>query len=342
MLSNQSLLDLVNERLPEFHPVDSPTPIAGGNLNHLWRLTGKTNTLVAKYAPPHIAANPEIPLTSDRIHFEARALELFSESGRLAALASEDIRPPLLVDFIEEADLLLMEDLGRLPSVDEWISLNPDVKTGQTLGRFIGMLHRQTCGRKELAEQFNNRPIQQSRYQIQYRSAGDYAREGGLSAIRPLQKKTEKLGKQLLKPGHCLIMGDLWPPSILVDNGNLRIIDWEFSHYGHPLQDVAHFAAHCWMQRHAADSEPLKKGFLGLWEAFIEAYLENCGDEIYRLFKGEYSDHMGTHFGAEILMRAAGPFKEGYVYENISPAHPKLAEALDKACKMIRDTEFRF
>lgn len=102
--------------------------------------------------------------------------------------------------------------------------------------------------------------------------------------LESLASRMEAFGERLRTPGECLIMGDLWPRSVLVAqtcpaDGNvggegppadgempdtvgnkspcsaspvLKIIDWEMCHWGRPAQDIAHFAAHVWMWWHQA------------------------------------------------------------------------------------------
>ncbi len=334
MIALDTIFEILHEHLLGFKPTGALQPLQGGNLNHVWRLPGKEQSIIIKWAPPHIAANPEVPLSPRRLTFEARALDLFADSGLLQSLASETIRPPKLLHFEQNQHLLVMEDFGPIPSLAGWISSEVQANIGHQIGTFIGKLHKITFHRNRLGQHFQNIDIQQTRQKVQYNPAADYLSKTGLSNVdsNRVAKKTKTLGQRLLEPGKCLVMGDLWPPSVLVDGGNLRLIDWEFTHYGRPLQDVGHFAAHCWMQ---AQRSGRWTSFRRLWKQFWDAYRQTLGDTFVQLFDEAELEAMATHAGAEILVRATGPFKNGYVYEELDAEHPAVGTAVQKAAELI-------
>lgn len=339
VLEKEEIYSLINKNLPDFEPVNELQKLKGGNLNHVWRLEGKERSLIIKHAPPYIASNPDVPLSSKRIHYEAHALKLFKPSEILNSLISDVIRPPALEHYSSEQSLLIMEDVGEVPELQSEINdFDSVVRMGETLGRFIGELHKRTFRSSKLKDFFNNRDIQQTRYEVQYEPAADYAAKVDDAKNDLLRLRTRNLGKKLLKPGQCLMMGDLWPPSILVKNDKLRIIDWEFVHFGRPLQDTGHFAAHCWMQAHTASSNGQAKLWQKVWESFWQEYQLATGDIFPVLFNHEEFSDMNIHIAAEILIRAAGPFKEGYVYSNFPLDHPKIKEAV-KGAILISDSE---
>lgn len=333
LLSEKEILSIVSNRLPEFCTIGSLQPLDGGNLNHVWRLKGEERNLIIKIAPPHIASNPEMPLSSKRIQFEAKALKLFEQTNLLSSLASDKIRPPHIQFYDHQNHLLVMEDIGPCAHLGEAdLADGQYASLGQALGKFIAKLHSRTYKNGDLAARFNNIDIQKTRLHIQYRAAAEYAQKGGIEDVGSIQGRTERLGKQLLQPGKCLIMGDLWPPSILMDRTNIRLIDWEFAHFGNPLQDVGHFAAHCWMLAHSTSQDKRKSAIKKLWGQFWTTYQEMMEDTI---FDGQELRGMATHAGAEILVRAAGPFKSGYIYEAYNLKHPLIKEASQKGTQLI-------
>lgn len=334
-LSEENVYALISGQLPQFERVGSLESLQGGNLNLVWRLRGKDQNLIIKYAPPYIASNPEVPLNSNRIDFEARALKLYEAEGILSDVSSEQIRPPKPLLYNPDKSLLVMEDIGSAPALDVWLSTNADAtRIGCLLGYFIGQLHKTTFNASELCEQFYNKPIQKTRNQVQYQPASDYASEIISNQPPNFKAQTKSLGEILLGPGKCLVMGDLWPASILIKNSNVRLIDWEFVHFGRPLQDVGHFAAHCWMQAHTASSSRIAQKWKEIWTSFWSNYQHATGGLFERLFDQEEHILVTTHIAAEILMRAAGPFKEGYVYKDVPPSDPKLEKAVNNAIQI--------
>ncbi|MDX1638261.1 MAG: phosphotransferase [Balneolaceae bacterium] len=339
--SPDEIREMVARNLTGFTPVEPMQELRGGNLNHVWRLRGRKMSVIVKHAPPYIASKPDVPLNSNRIDFEARALRLFAPEQRLSGLADERVRPPKLLYHDPDSAILVMEDIGQKPGLDNGLyDLQEDGAAGRVLGRFIGRLHAETLASSRLREQFNNRPIQQSRFEVQYRPAADYAAGVMDQDIEEtVGGYTRMLGEMLLKPGRCLVMGDLWPPSVLVDGTTLRLIDWEFVHFGQPLQDTAHFAAHCWMQAHTAPAAEKARQWKKLWSSFWRAYQQASGDRIRDLQDNEVKRNMAIHTGAEILVRAAGPFKAGYVYGDYEADHARIREAIRVAAGLITGSE---
>ncbi|PSQ94442.1 MAG: hypothetical protein BRD53_06145, partial [Bacteroidetes bacterium SW_7_64_58] len=182
---------------------------------------------------------------------------------------------------------------------------------GRRLGRFIGRLHATTCNDNQYAEPFDNRSMQETRLAVQYRGVTEMLRTGGVEDAEALGARAKSLGQELLEPGRCLTMGDLWPPSVLVEEegpnlSGLRLIDWELAHYGRPLQDVAHWCAHLWMQQHRAPSEPVAEAVTAHRTAFLATYSDALGDAEAALWTDAERRDAAVHFGAEILVRADG------------------------------------
>jgi len=328
-MTTDELLTAIGELLPEFKTTGAVMQLSGGNINNVWRVDGDPDSLIAKHAPPHIATNPDVPLSIERLSFEAKALSLFSSGGQLASLARHQIRLPELIAFDPDRSLLLMEDVEAFAELN-WVpteSISPK-KTGQRLGQFIGNLHRKTFMDHELRNTFANFEIQQVRHQLQYEPAHEYGNWNDASTKTKIKKRSRDLGERLQGTGTCLVMGDLWPPSILVNKeSDIRLIDWEFVHFGRPLQDIGHFAAHCRMQGQIAETSTADNWWNELWRSFIGAYKVTTGDLYSELMNSEEKEDIGIHIGTEILVRAFGPFKKGYVYEPFEKGHIVLENA---------------
>ncbi|MEF8816466.1 MAG: phosphotransferase [Salinibacter sp.] len=334
----------VRGRLEDFHPTGTPTRLPEGNLNVVWRVPGADRSVILKYAPPHIAVDPETPLDPSRLTIEARCLEALSPSARLAGVGPSSVRPPRRIDLQTEPHVLIMEDCGNGPTLGRWLWEGEETTVrdkaptiGRRLGEFIGRLHRTTLNDPDCATAFDNRPMQETRLAVQYRGVADMLRVGGVDDAVMLGERAVALGEELRSPGRCLTMGDLWPPSVLVrGDGDLRIIDWELAHYGRPLQDVAHWLAHLWMQRHRAPSEAVADAIAGHRDAFLTAYAEGLGAARDELWDDAERRGAAIHIGAEILVRAVGPFQAGYVYAGLDADHPAVQEAVATASTCLR------
>jgi aminoglycoside phosphotransferase (APT) family kinase protein len=239
-----------------------------------------------------------------------------------------------------------MEDLGELPTLGWWLrAADRDTVRerapvlGQRLGTFIGTLHATTTNDAACADTFDNRPMQETRQAVQYQGVADMLKTGNVPDAEELGARAKALGEDLLGTGRCLTMGDLWPPSVLVADDALYLIDWELAHYGRPLQDVAHFLAHLWMQSHRAPSPAVANAVGSLRASFLDAYehaLENAAEALWP--EQERRD-AAIHFGAEILVRAVGPFQAGSLYDGLAPDHPAVEEAVTTAAQHLRGDE---
>ncbi len=339
----EDIISFARNALSGFQPSGKIQELSGGNLNFVWRVWGEKGTVIVKYAPPYIAKSPGIPISPGRIIIETAVLRLFDEP-LLQPLNSGSIRPPKLLHADEKKHAIILEDVGSMIPLDEIGAEAPVHSLGRELGAFIGRLHRSTCRNGFIAEAINNREIQQTRLEVQYARVGPLLSGFGIENAEELGAKAGKLGEKYLSEGKCLIMGDLWPRSVLVAPGGsrIRIIDWEFSHYGRPAQDVAHFLAHLWMIRHRAESEKRKSAFRHLQHAFLRSYMEALEEERGLLWDEEEKKDANIHFGAEILARTLGSFRAGYLYEGLGPGHPAIREAVEEAVRRMGEERADF
>ena len=342
-MTDDEVLPYLRDRLPAFSPTGTPERLPEGNLNRVWRVAGEGRSVVVKHAPPHIAVNPEVPLDPLRLHVEAECLRALGPEGDLSGIVDPRIRPPRLLSMDAQRDVLVMEDLGERPTLGRWLRTHDSEAVrerapalGTALGGFIGRLHAATHNTPAYADRFSNRPMQETRHAVQYQGVADMLRRGGIEGADALGDRAERLGETLLEPGRCLTMGDLWPPSVLVGDQTLFLIDWELAHYGRPLQDVAHFLAHLWMQAHRAPSAAVAAAVRSCRTAFVEGYTEALETVRDDLWTPQEERDAALHVGAEILVRAIGPFQDGYLYDGLSPEHSAVQEAVETAAQHLR------
>ena len=341
LVTNAEVLSYLRRRLPKVQPKGAPQRLPEGNLNVVWRVPGAPSVIV-KHAPPYVAAQPDVTLDPSRLAIEAACLRAFDADGPLRDLATPLVRPPHLLDVNLAQHVLVMEDVGDVPTLGRWLRTAPSAALqrsqtiGERLGRFLGQLHRRTLHDTDLRERFDNRPMQQTRHAVQYQAVGDLLREAGIPDAEALGQRAKALGEYLLTPGRCLTMGDLWPPSVLVRPTTLRLIDWELAHVGQPEQDVAHFEAHCWMQAHRAPHPDAKRAVQTLQTSFRTSYRAAVDDAAGTLLSDAMQQRGAVHVGAEILVRTVGGFQDGYLYEGLPSAHPDVQEAVQAAAQCIR------
>jgi Ser/Thr protein kinase RdoA (MazF antagonist) len=202
------------------------------------------------------------------------------------------------------------------------------------LGGFVGRLHGLSAARPEIAARFDNADVQKTRDREQYRGVRAFCEQAGLDDPAALGRRAEALGRRLLEPGRCLVMGDLWPRSVLVGDRQLYVIDWELAHWGNPLQDLAHLAAHLWIVARA-------RGLNGQrWiDRFLSSYLEALGPMRRCLLDAQLVVDCAVHFGAELLMRTVGPLRQGTPLQDLARDHPRVREALGAAARHLAAPE---
>ncbi|MEZ4461674.1 MAG: aminoglycoside phosphotransferase family protein [bacterium] len=265
-----SVLTLDWHRLCHAHvgAIKSVTPLSGGLVNHVFRVVGERGQLVAKHAPPHVAAAPDIALDPSRLKVEAAALAM------VASCATPSVKAPRVVAYHEDANVLLMEDLGDLGDL---FALDDPIAAFDPLATFLRRVH---ALRPDDLPSFG---IHQSRAKNQYLPLAKMVSD-------PLNHELEWAADHFASPATGLVMGDLWPASVLVSPRQFFIIDWEFATHGHVEQDVAHLSAHVRMRW----GETAEDAWLGSYD--VGAWTTTQ----HRAFR--------VHRAAEILQRTIGAF----------------------------------
>lgn len=312
--------------------------LQGGSLNFVWRIRSTSGkSVIIKHAPRYIASVPDIAFDNSRIVFEANILKAFQSRIELNQLKGLGIRPPEYLGHDSGRHLLMMEDVGSWPDMLHAVRLtDTDVAAfGSNMGAFIAQLHLQTYQNKWFADNFANLPVQRTRLQVQYIGCQEFCRRAHMPDADKIGKLCRQLGEKLNSLGKCLIMGDLWPYSILLDREDIRLIDWELTHFGRPAQDVAHLAAHLWMMSHQASGQPQKKRIDKFRLSFIKRYVKRIAKQKPQLITEEDERDFQIHFGAEILARTVGNFQNNYLYDGLPPEHPVIQEATAEARQWI-------
>ena len=312
--------------------------LKGGRLNFVWRVrTTSGKSFIIKHAPPYMASVPEIAFDTSRIDFEANILKAFQFRNELNQLTGIGVRPPEFLGSDNRRQLLLMEDVGSRPNLLQAVRLSDYsfASSGSELGAYIAQLHVQTYQSHWFAENFANLPVQQTRLQVQYNGCLEYCRKARMPEAAEIGNRCRQLGEKLNTVGKCLIMGDLWPYSILLGRKEIRLIDWELTHFGRPAQDVAHLVAHLWMMSHRAARQSQKDRIDRFRQTFIESYLKGAAGQKPEFITEDDERDFQIHVGAEILARTVGNFQNNYLYDGLSPTHPVIQEATAEARKWI-------
>jgi len=285
----------------DFELLGEPEPLSGGLLNHVWKVPASPTPLVFKWSPPYVASAPEIALDPGRSGFEVRALTYLADAPEMRSFARDaGVSAATLVGATSSPWVVVTEHVEAVGDISQACTSEGFIRDAERLGQWLATLHDSTSLQREvsrdLSSSMNNLAVQQTRAEVQYGALADWldAREEPVAA-----KALRTLGARFLEPGECLVMGDLWPPSVLVTaRDRLVVIDWEFSHYGHPAQDIGHLCAHFWSRWQRTGERRSREQL----DAFLSGYASR------RALSADAVRCSRQHFGAEILARTVGAF----------------------------------
>ena len=201
------------------------------------------SSVVLKYAPPYMANETWVPLSTIRQDIEARALVLLDPNSESPLPVSSlftkypNVITPRLIHHDYEARVLIMTDLGSsVVTIDDWLTQEPpplpeDVERIATdLGRFLGefviatsnpsvelLSLLQLPSNSALLRQFDGYVVNNLKDVLQ-----------DVPDVDVLTKRVEDAARDFRKRDSCLGMVDLWRKNIVVDSDkNVCLLDWE-------------------------------------------------------------------------------------------------------------------
>jgi Ser/Thr protein kinase RdoA (MazF antagonist) len=138
-----------------------------------------------------------------------------------------------------------------------------DLITAARAGELLGLLHSRSATRADIANEFSN-----CAYFEELRVEPFFLR---------VAKRNPDLSNDIAlavaasrEPGVALVHGDYSPKNLLVDGGDVVILDLEIAHFGNPRFDVAFMLSHLILKglRRGVDSE----AYANAAKIFIDAY----------------------------------------------------------------------
>ena len=221
--------------------------IGDGNLNTVYRVSdvaSPARSLVLKHAPPYIKIlGPDYPLSTERLTFESRALDVYNQ------LASGAV--PVRYDFDVDAAVIAMEDLRDARVLrDVLIAGTVDTIIAEQIGQFMGIVHSQTyvdnidnATAQNYRQQFANTTMQSitadyvftfpfTEHETNFWTPGLEPDVQQLKADTDFLRQAEHLKRIFLTVQQGVTHGDLHTGSVLVQDNKAKVIDAEFAFYG--------------------------------------------------------------------------------------------------------------
>ncbi|KIJ40999.1 hypothetical protein M422DRAFT_780461 [Sphaerobolus stellatus SS14] len=260
-------------------------------IGHIASLSNSTRTfpsVIAKHAPPYIASlGPTQALSTKRQVIEATALGLFSlndGNGDTKILSSvlrrhPDIRIPEVVHHDEKNSLLIMSDLGKLPTLSEYLKVQSGpVNFAVILGDFLADLYtstRDTVG--EVAHLFENQETSASIGELIGSLPEKLLKSHGVPDAEALGKAIRNDLSNKAEGEQCFGMADLWPGSVLIGSNFLGLVDWEYAGISSAGAELGMLTAHLHIPLQSpilrvAHSQAVRNFVTDLLSAFSERF----------------------------------------------------------------------
>lgn len=291
-------------------------PAGDGNINWVRRATvtgPESRSYVVKQARPALERFPEYQVSTDRIVYEARWLEVvrpFDDMGLC----------PRVHAFDEANRVLVLEDLGEVERLDQALGKDPagsdeegmarDEELGQVaeaLGSFLGRVHRETAGHP-LKERFHNDDMRGLHgdhiFALPYGAEG-FPLPGALGAEAKRLRRDAAFREtaraahaRYLEPRGALVHGDVQAGNVLLPAQGPKLLDAEIAHVGDPAFDLGTLLAHlCVCAVARGEGERARP----LLEVSARAYLDACGPR-----PGSDPAAAVRYAGLELLRRTLG------------------------------------
>ena len=299
--------------------------IGDGNLNTVYRVSDVRHperSLVLKHAPPYIKIlGPDYPLSTERLTFESRAFDIYNR------LVSGTV--PTLYDFDAEAAVIAMEDLRNARVLrDDLIDRTVDTAIAEQIGRFMGVVHSQTCvdnvgntTAQHYKQQFANTTMQSitadyvftfpfTEHETNFWTPGLEPNIQQLKADTDFLQQVEHLKHIFLTTRQGVTHGDLHTGSVLIQDGTAKVIDAEFAFYGPVAFDLGLYWANYLLSYFAHQDtshvqSALKAAIVQTWQTYTAEFERFDAELKAKTLQNIFHEAVGFA-GLEILRRLIG------------------------------------
>ena len=281
-----------------------------GNINWVRRIRASDGrSWVIKQAREQLEKFPQYRADTRRILVEAAWLQQ-------AASVDHDACCPEIIDFDPDRRVLVLEDLGLCPRLDEELLTERNLAVPlETIGGLLGRLHRKTSDDASLAATFRSTNMRELHFAHIFElpfSENDFPlpepvreRARGLYKDEALQKEIQALHQKCCTKQEVLVHADPQPGNILLPDERVKLLDAEIAHLGCAALDPGIVLAH------------LALGAIALQNDSLLARRAQPFWESYQADAGEVADWETTVrvAGVEMLRRTIGAARVAAVGE---------------------------
>ncbi|KAJ7822677.1 kinase-like domain-containing protein [Mycena leptocephala] len=241
------------------------------------------SSVVLKYAPPYVAADPSQEMSVYRQVVEANALRYLTETLEIQDLLTQfpDLKIPQLIHRDATANVLWITDLGVSQTLSKFLATSPSETTvseiAATLGTFIAQFWKITGHPSpETATLFTRPDKQDDPVYFLASTALKVMSHRGMPDADILSARicTAMQMKDTVEP--CLGMVDFWPGSILISpDRSYGLVDWEYFGMSTPGAEMGMLVAHLHLL--IAQSESVVSHAT---HTFISVFLDSYGTHV--------------------------------------------------------------
>ena len=299
--------------------------IGDGNLNTVYRVSDAANparSLVLKHAPPYIKIlGPDYPLSTKRLTFESRALDVYNQ------LANGTV--PVQYDFDVDAAVIAMEDLRDARVLRDMLIFGTvDTAIAEQIGRFMGIVHSQTyinnisdATAQHYKQQFANTTMQAItadyvftfpfiEHETNFWTPELEPDVQRLKADTNFLRQAAYLKRIFLTAQQGVTHGDLHTGSVLVQGNTVKVIDAEFAFYGPVGFDLGLYWANYFLsyfshQDTLSVQAVLKTAVRQVWDTYITEFTMIDTELKARVLTNIFQEAIGFA-GLEMLRRLIG------------------------------------
>ncbi len=316
-------------------------PLTGGNLNQVFLVRGPDAAFCAKQSLPYMRLlGPDAHMPRDRIAFEHRAL---SAHGRHAPE-----RVPTVRHFDPDLCLLVMDYMSpHVPLRQGLMDGRRYPVLAAHLGDYLArvIFHTSDLGltaaarREQAAAMAANHGMYKFMEDLAYtepyvvhpRNAWNAPHLDGIAAAfradRDLKLAVSALKHRYMTAAETFNHGDLHTDSVLVTDGDTRIIDMELAMYGPMGYDFGHLFGHLFLNAFAHDGLPDPEGWRGAQQQWVAAMVP----AIWKAFETGFRGLWGTS-------RTGDAWPAGWFGDDAAGD----AAALDRVLGTIRQDAVRY
>lgn len=268
--------------------------LTGGVSNAVFAVTTDTQALILKQALPELKVATLWKADQRRAIVEAKALELF-----------HTVTPnyvPALIDMDPDRFTLVLARVAKGGSVwkEDLLGGVIDPTIAIQLGETLAAWHNYGIDHSGARNDFQEDGLfDQLRVDPFYRFVA--------LANPPLERQILLLIEEITQQKITLVHGDFSPKNVMVLNSHPWVIDYEVTHFGNPVFDLAFLSAHLLCKFFRTESLKERDLLRECAVTFLSTYTH--------IFCEEVSDSLGSHTALIALARVEGKSPVNYLDE---------------------------